>query len=289
MAGGKSQSFGQYVPKRKHLVQGRGVGGEVQDLREDIDDAFFQLESTGGISGTPTGYISGLVPSYSTAASINISPGVCRSDDASADLVVPSTLSASLASSGAGGLDTGSESADTWYSIWIIGGNGNPVRALLSIQQTSPTLPGTYSLKRRVGWIRNDGSSNIFVFLYVGDGRERFHSNAYRSKPTLQVFFGTQTTFTTVDCTAFLPPGARAFEAFCEVGGSVQDGFMEMKPGDGTQLATEGPWRFRVEAATIDRVYYPYLIASAAREMQYRVTASNISASMAMIGFYDTV
>lgn len=66
-----------------------------------------------------------------------------------------------LAVSGAGGIDTGSMAANTWYSIWVI---FNPTGAgtsscLLSTSATSPTLPTGYTMKARVGWNRTDSTS----------------------------------------------------------------------------------------------------------------------------------
>ena len=44
---GKSWSFADEKPVRKHLLLGRGRGGEITDLRNDIDEAFYKLETSG--------------------------------------------------------------------------------------------------------------------------------------------------------------------------------------------------------------------------------------------------
>ena len=77
------------------------------------------------------------------------------------------SLTPSLASSGANGLDTGAVAANTWYSTWIIG-NGSTTAGLLSLSTTAPTMPGGYSYKLRTGWVRTDGSSNIKAFTQHG-------------------------------------------------------------------------------------------------------------------------
>ena len=41
-----SKAFGSMQPRRPHLVQGDGLGGEVADLRADVEVAFVVLEST---------------------------------------------------------------------------------------------------------------------------------------------------------------------------------------------------------------------------------------------------
>lgn len=48
---GKSQSFKDEKPVRVHLLKSRGRGGEITDLRNDIDEAFYRLEQSGGIGG----------------------------------------------------------------------------------------------------------------------------------------------------------------------------------------------------------------------------------------------
>jgi hypothetical protein len=79
-------------------------------------------------------------------------------------------LTANMGSSGANGLDTGTEAADTWYSVWVI---YNPttgtVASLLSTSATSPTMPSGYTFKARAGWVRNNASSNLYRTLQKGD------------------------------------------------------------------------------------------------------------------------
>lgn len=72
-------------------------------------------------------------------------------------------LTINLGNSGANGRDTGSEAANTWYAVYVIyNPTTDTVAGLLSTSGTSPTLPSGYTFARRVGWVRNDGSSNLF-------------------------------------------------------------------------------------------------------------------------------
>lgn len=66
----------------------------------------------------------------------------------------------------ANGLDAGAETANTWYSVWVIS-NGVTTAGLLSASASAPTLPAGYTFKARVGWVRNDGSSNFLKFKQV--------------------------------------------------------------------------------------------------------------------------
>jgi hypothetical protein len=64
---------------------------------------------------------------------------------------------ANITESGAGGLDTGSEAADTWYYIWGIG-NATISNSLLSASATDPTLPSGYTFKSLLGAVRNNSA-----------------------------------------------------------------------------------------------------------------------------------
>jgi hypothetical protein len=80
-------------------------------------------------------------------------------------------LTISGAASGvANGLDTGALAINTWYSVWVIW-NGATAAGLLSLSPTAPTMPGGYTHKARVGWIRTDASGSKFPLGFVQYGR----------------------------------------------------------------------------------------------------------------------
>lgn len=70
--------------------------------------------------------------------------------------------------SGAGGIDTGSVAANTWYAVWIIGQESGTAAILLSLSATSPTMPVGYTYKGRIGWIRTDAGNNPLSFKQKG-------------------------------------------------------------------------------------------------------------------------
>lgn len=79
-------------------------------------------------------------------------------------------LSGNVTSSGANGLDSGSVSSNTWYSIWVIyNPTTNTVSSLLSTSATSPTLPSGYTFKARLGWNRTNASSNFNRIIQKGN------------------------------------------------------------------------------------------------------------------------
>jgi len=120
-------------------------------------------------------------------------------------------LSAALTVSGKGGLDTGSEGASTWYAVHLIGDTTgvNATDVLLSLSETAPTLPSGYNVFRRVGWIRNDSSSNIQEWFQYGKGRERRYWWKINKNSLKALNDGNATSWTAVSLAAFVPPSVQ--------------------------------------------------------------------------------
>jgi hypothetical protein len=131
-----------------------------------------------GVSiGLPPGHISGLgLANNSTDAAndLDIAAGRARSDDDTANIVLPTLLVKRLdanwsAGTNQGGLDTGSKANSTTYHVFGIGDGAGTVDVLFSASLASPTLPGGYTKKRRLGSIITDGSGNIRAFSQNGN------------------------------------------------------------------------------------------------------------------------
>jgi hypothetical protein len=118
-------------------------------------------------------------------------------------------LTINIATSGANGLDTGSEASSTWYYPYVI---YNPATAttagLLSLSATSPTLPNGYTYFRRVGAVRNNGSSNLYRTRQVGNVATYIYGTNPASATTLSIQSGNGTG--TPSISAFAPPTAGA-------------------------------------------------------------------------------
>lgn len=181
----------------------------------------------------PVAYLEGFQITDATTSSKSVSAGSCRSDDDTLDIVSSGTLTPSIASSGANGLDTGSEAADTWYSIWVIAdSNGvNPVASLLSVSETAPTFPAGYDKKRRVGWVRNNGSSNFYDYFSQHTGRDRLFLWG-EEEFTLEILTnGSATSWSTVSLDEFVPPTSElAYLAVNHTSGTTED-FVQLRPG----------------------------------------------------------
>ena len=96
-------------------------------------------------------------------------------------ITLTSTKTADITISGAGGLDTGAEAVSTWYYVYVIYKSSDGTKeVLLSVSESSPTMPSGYDYKRIIGAVRNDGSSNFLVFDQRGNtvngGNNSFYS-----------------------------------------------------------------------------------------------------------------
>lgn len=81
------------------------------------------------------------------------------------------TTASFVAGSGNGALDTGASggSTSTWYHLWLIAKADGTADILMSLSATSPTMPATYTYKRRIGSAKLDGSKNWIAFIQDGD------------------------------------------------------------------------------------------------------------------------
>lgn len=85
---------------------------------------------------------------------------------------------ADITASGAGGLDTGSVAASTWYFVWVISqpsgitshGTGT-VSCMFSVSSTAPTMPSGYTYRARVGAVPTDASANKCLYRVQQNGR----------------------------------------------------------------------------------------------------------------------
>lgn len=70
---------------------------------------------------------------------------------------------------GANGLDAGSLANNTWYHSYAIAKADATTALLASTSVSSPTMPSGYTLKRRIGSFKTNGSAQIIAFTQTGD------------------------------------------------------------------------------------------------------------------------
>lgn len=80
------------------------------------------------------------------------------------------TTSAWAVGTAAGSLDTGSIANSTWYHVWLImRPDTGIVDVLVSLSATAPTMPASYTFKRRIGAMKTNGSAQWVKFIQLGD------------------------------------------------------------------------------------------------------------------------
>jgi hypothetical protein len=146
-------------------------------LRYDGTAARWQAIA-GGAGGSALaipGHLTGLTLSTAgSSSSFGITAGLAT-DSTGTDMMslaaaFAKTTGAWAAGTGNGALDTGSIASDTWYHVFLIKRpDTGAVDVLISASAVSPTLPASYTLSRRIGSMRTDGSSNWTKFSQYGD------------------------------------------------------------------------------------------------------------------------
>lgn len=124
------------------------------------------------------GFLAGLGISNGAADAVNdidIAVGEARSSDNLENLLLDTAITKQLdaawaVGTGLGGLDTGAEASSTWYHVWLIKRTDTGVTdALFSLSASAPTMPASYTAKRRLGSVFNSAGSVITAFQQVGD------------------------------------------------------------------------------------------------------------------------
>lgn len=137
--------------------------------------------SSGGLIGStafPKSIMDGLILSNNVTDAnndIDIAAGQAVDDAGTYNLILAAAITKQLdvnwaVGTNTGGLDTGAKANSTWYHVWLIARSDTGiVDVLFSLSATAPTMPGSYTKKRRIGAIKTDSSGNIIPFLQYGD------------------------------------------------------------------------------------------------------------------------
>lgn len=134
------------------------------------------VATVSSLLGLLRSHLAGLTLSRNaTVTSLDIAAGAAT-DSTSADLMaLASSITKSLNSTwvvgtGNGGLDTGAKANSTWYHIWLIKRiDTGVVDVLFSLSVSAPTMPASYTLKRRIGSVLTDSSGDLIAFSQNGD------------------------------------------------------------------------------------------------------------------------
>ncbi|PDT66393.1 hypothetical protein CO683_27015 [Bradyrhizobium ottawaense] len=126
-------------------------------------------------AGVLQNYLSGLTLSTAgSSASFGIAAGLAA-DDGNVDYMrlaaaITKTTGAWAVGAGNGALDTGTIANSTWYHVFEIKRpDTGVVDVLISTSPSAPTMPTNYTLKRRIGSMKTNGSAQWTKFTQFGD------------------------------------------------------------------------------------------------------------------------
>lgn len=233
---GQVNSLGILQPGEGVEILANGAG--VKDaLRVKLADATL-LRTAAGLAVNPAALPSpaaivasgrSIVVQFATVAAVTITAAEVILKDVSGNSrqLTSVSVTATITTAGANGLDAGSEAASAWYYVYVIH-NGTTAAGLLSTSATTPTLPSGYTHRALVGVVRNDASSN-FVRFFIHDRRcDIAPSVIFTGKAPAAG--GTYEALAGADLTAFqsaVPPIARSVRG--TAGGTVASNVMHMQ------------------------------------------------------------
>lgn len=185
--------------------------------------------TTGGVAGSFKNLK--VVRASATQVTVTADELVLENTDHEKVSVFGLNNTAEITSSGAGGLDTGSE-ANVWYYIWIIRKSSDgTVAALLSASATTPTLPAGYDQKALVSAVHNT-SGDFVAFTQEG--------NIYSYTSAISIATGAQAGWGTLDVTAQVPSGISTVAFGTLFGSSAGSGALTNNSSSDTANLTTG-------------------------------------------------
>lgn len=187
-------------------------------------------------------------------------------------------LTIAITTSGANGLDTGSEAVSTWYAVYVIyNPSTSTIAGLLSADTTppttanAPTLPSGYTVWRHVGWVRNDGSGDFTTCCCL------FDVLCDRGDPSAEDFTALTTDGTeqTLDLSSIIPPGAKS----CLFKITIQDDVVQRNftvyPYANTN--TYNSVICSTHTADVTARHNGEVILNSGRQVHYRITNATIT------------
>lgn len=233
-------------------------------------------------------YVNGLGIAKTAAKIISVASGAARDTTNTNDIILPvasAPLSINGANVGANGVDVAALVASNFYAVYIIGDSTEyqPVAGLLSLNLLTPSLPSTYDMYRRIGWVLTDGSANILQFWQYGTGSGRMY---YYDVGISELSGGSSTTFAAIDIATSVPPlatevlfnitftpdGATEVAEFLPFGSSASNGIVQFGTG--------------VAGAQVGMVTVPCALDSGVPKVLYKV-ASGDTLTVLTAGYKD--
>lgn len=302
------------------------------------------MSTTGGTTGvvkpltpmTPitilsTQYVTGLNLAYASTTTFTVSIGACKDQSGLNDIVMgtdiysyanqsteyvtplPVAVTVSTATSGAGGLDTGTLAASTLYSVYAIGdsrgfnnasvvfsatapvagvntGGATPTSITLP---TGPRLPAGYDMFRYIGSIATDGSSNIRPFTQTGSGLNRTMRYQVPTAPGSAATSGSAT-YASIGVLGTLTP-AKQVDVILGVSmdSHTAGNILYLAPYGNVALASSG-FQAKLSSSVTTAPQHDVLVSpqasnSGTYQVMYATTEASDAVTFLVIGYVDTL
>jgi hypothetical protein len=257
------------------------------DNTTKIPTTAFVQTAVSSASGAALPSASGLVITTATAttSTLTANNAVLVNSSGKAVLLSGGSVSLSSATSGAGGLDTGSIANSTWYYVWLIY-NGSTASAVYSLSSTSPTLPSGYTFSMRAGAVRTNSSAQFYTSLQNGNRAQWVVGGSTVSAQRVAATgSGGGSGFVSISIADYLPPTAvRVFGSIsCQGGQSV---FAAPNPNYGGPYPAQ-IFLFGVSGTASMNV--PFDFALETTQVVYYAGTNTSGPSISVIGWVDNI
>jgi len=235
--------------------------------------------------------VSGCRLAYDTTSTVKIGRAglISRAGDkdAKGEIAFTGRLTVDITSSGAGGLDTGSVAANTWYAVFVIADSSGlkQQKGLFSLSETSPTMPAGYDLCRRIGWINTDGSSNIRRYYCQGEDTQRRYVYDAEVAALNVLSSGNATSWTQLDLSTYVPPSAEVVQLLAEVSGNSTNEFGMCRP-NGSSVTYSA---FALRTGPLKAAREIWYMPAPGQKIDYKVKSSSDSMDIWVAGFIDDI
>ena len=236
----------------------------------------------------PEGYAYGCVVTRTGNGTVQISAGRVRSDDNTEDIVVPAPVNADISTTGAGGrnVDT-AEQANKWYLVCLIKNVSTGTVSAFLINEDDIggfTWPAGYSVKRRMGYIRNGSTSDFRHGRYTGIGNFRKWHYDHDAGYLLALNAGSATVYTDVDLSEWVPPTSQT--VLLNVVLDPFSGSITYLRPNGCGFSQQATYIYRV---TNQSNLFLEMSTDDSQIIEYKCFSANDDLSLYVQGFFDEV
>lgn len=230
-------------------------------------------------------YVYGLNAAFASTTSLTFTAGQARDTTNTNDIVLSSSKTLNLATTGINGLDTGSLAASTLYYVFAVGdSSSNNDPGFLASLSSTPSLPSGYDMYRRVLRFLTDGSSLVLSFTQTGNGIDR----TITYDTILQVLTtGHATTFTDVSCSASVPATATSVNFVASITPNTAGNQLKLRAKGSS--STNGSVQITGAVASVAQTMQLMCPCSAAAAVQYLLSNSSDAGNLWVAGYVDSL